>query len=228
MLSPDELTVLAYWEQEFFTSGRTPSANDTLKATRLSAAVVGRVLRSENFITACANRGIDARADAKLLTPEQLALANSLLDLTDTRTPTQKLKALEIPPRRYSAWQKQPAFRNYMQNRAEELFGDAMPEAHTALMRNVQQGDLPSIKLFYEISGRWSSKTVGELNVEFLMMKIIDILTRRLSGHPEILETIADDLAMLAPGPAKGEGTIAINVLPDASPREVEFSELEF
>jgi hypothetical protein len=224
-LSPDTLTVLSYWEQVWFTSGRTPSAAETLSACRnLSAQSLARILRSEDFQTACANRGIDALPEAKLLAPEQLALANTLLDLTDTRTPSQKLKALGISPRKYSAWQKQAVFRAYLARRAEDLFGDALPEAHTALMRNVQQGDLASIKLFYEISGRWSSKTVGELNVEFLMMKIIDILTRRLSAYPEILTQIADDLSTLAPGPTNGVAALNVETIPGI----VEHQELEF
>lgn len=198
-LSSDELIVLTYFEQEWFLNHRLPTASETVKKTALSAHTVSRVLKSTNFVTACANRGIDVIPEAKLLTPEQLALANSLLDLGDQRSPSQKLKALEIAPRQYSAWCKQPIFRQYMQRRAEDLFSDAMPEAHSALVRNLQNGDLNSIKLFYEMTGRWSPKYSGELDIQYLMMKIIDILSRRLAAHPEILESIADELSELAP-----------------------------
>jgi len=196
-LAHDELTVLTFFEQCWFLENRVPTINQTIKETGLANDTVRKVLASAGFQEACENRGINVPLEGKLLNPLQLALANTLLDFGDLATPGQKLKRLGISPRQYSAWLKQKAFKDYLSKRSEELFSDAMPEAHAALTRNIQNGDLASIKLFYEISGRWSSKTAGEVNIEFLMMKILDILYRHIPD-PEVLKAVAEELGQIS------------------------------
>jgi DNA-binding transcriptional MerR regulator len=196
-LSHEIITVLTCYEQHWYTDNKLPTVDKVVKETGFPRNEIRTILASLEFQEACANRGIDVNTEAKLLTPTQLALANTLLDFSDMATPAQKLKRLGVSPRQYSAWMKQKAFADYLRTRSEELFSDALPEAHAALVRNLQNGDVSSIKLFYEISGRWSSKTAGEVNIEFLMMKILDILYRYISD-PETLRLIANELGALA------------------------------
>ena len=215
-LSHEEVVILTYVEQCWYLESRIPTLDKIVKETSLDRAAIRTILASSIFQEACSNRGIDVNHEAKNLTPNQLALANTLLDFSDLATPAQKLKRLGVAPRQYSAWLKQTAFKSYLKTRAEELFDDAMPEAHSALVRNLQNGDLPSLKLFYEISGRWSSKTAGEVNIEFLMMRILDILYRHISD-PEQLRAIADELGALAGIPTKTNPALApreLHILP--------------
>lgn len=196
-LSPDVVTILTTYEESWYLENKLPSLDKTIRSSGLPRDRVRQVLASAEFAEACQNRGINVPVDGENLTPQQLALANTLMDFSDLATPAQKLKRLGVAPRQYSAWLKQKAFKEYLRNRSESLFTDAMPEAHAALIRNLQLGDVSSIKLFYEISGRWSSKTAGEVNIEFLMMKILDILYRHISDA-ETLTSIANELGQLA------------------------------
>jgi hypothetical protein len=185
-------------EQYWYEYAGTPTVNQISLSTGLSENFIRDKMLDPDFQEALKNRGLDILPTAQFLTPEQLATANMLLDFSDERTTRQKLNALGISHRQYSAWLKQRAFKQYVTNRAEQLFGDAMPEAHLALVGNVKRGDLNSIKLFYEMSGRWSSKTIEETNIEFLMMKLIEIIQRHITD-PVALAAIAEEIGGLMP-----------------------------
>lgn len=64
----------------------------------------------------------------KTLTPLQLAVANTMLDLIDTRSQKKKLQDLGVSTAVYSNWLKDPNFNNYLRTRAENLMGDASHE----------------------------------------------------------------------------------------------------
>lgn len=153
---------------------------------------VGRFLKSGIINEALERRGI-ILADLSMLRPEQLAAANAILDFSDHRSQKTKLNELGISTTQYAAWLKQPNFQRYVKQRAEALLGDVQHEAHASLLKNVQRGDLNSIKLYYELTGRWSSKTVGDLNVEFLIIKVIESIQKHVR-EPEVISAIAEDL----------------------------------
>ena len=73
-----------------------------------------------------------------------------------------------------------------------------MHEAHLALMDSVASGDVAAIKLYYEMTGRWSSKTVGDMNIEFVLMRILEILQQHIRD-PELLERIGNDFLKITP-----------------------------
>jgi hypothetical protein len=145
-----------------------------------------------------AERGITVDEPSESLTAEQLVLANTLLDLSDKRTERQKLQALGIPSAKYTAWKRDPGFAAYMRERAELALGDALPDIHMALIDTAKRGDISGIKLAYEITGRFNSKSANEVNIELLLLKIIEILQRHVD-NPVILQNIAGDLSLLAP-----------------------------
>lgn len=197
-LSQTEYEVLNYIEQEYMLSRFVPSAEVISERLGISLQKIKSLWDRPDFKAGLTARGIDLRTNSNgVLTSDQLACANTLLDFADTRSDKKKLQDLGIATQTYQGWLKDPAFSDYMTRRAEALFGDVMPDAHRALADNVRRGDLGSIKLFYEMTGRWSSKTVGELNIEFLMMKILETLQRHISD-PATLTAISDELLNLA------------------------------
>lgn len=159
---------------------------------------VGRFLQSRSINEALERRGI-ILADLSLLRPEQLAAANAVLDFSDHRSQKAKLNELGISTTQYNGWLKLGAFQRYVKQRAEALLGDVQHEAHSALLKNVQRGDLNSIKLYYELTGRWSSKTVGDLNVEFLIIKVIEAVQKHVKDPAEI-QAVAGELNSLLNG----------------------------
>lgn len=198
-LSQAEYEILNFIEQEYMLSRHLPTVEVISEKTGVPADRIRKLWEREDFKTAVRVRGVDTRVSPTgILTAEQLMLANTLLDFSDTRSHKKKLQDLGISSQTYQGWLRDPAFQGYMVQRAENLLPDVTAEAHLALVDNVRRGDLGSIKLYYEMTGRWSSKTVGELNVEFLLMKVLEAVQKHVSD-PKILENISDELMALAP-----------------------------
>ncbi len=89
-----------------------------------------------------------------MLTPIQLALANLLLNLQDKKPVKEKLKELsqefgvEVTTQQYNVWLRQPAFADYLKQRAESMFKSSDFAAYNGLVKSVESGDLNGIKLF--------------------------------------------------------------------------------
>lgn len=192
-----EYEVLNFIEQTYLLNRAVPSIEVISERTGVAENRVRKFWEREDFKAALEARGIDLRVQPNdILTAEQLMCANALLDFSDTRSHKKKLSDLKISSQTYQGWLRDPAFQAYMTARAENMLGDVLPEAHMALVDNVRRGDLGSIKLMYEMTGRWSSKTVGDLNVEFLLMKILEAVQKHVTD-PTILQNIAEELGTL-------------------------------
>lgn len=191
-----------YIEQRFLLDGTWPKAELISHGTGHSIGVVMAVLAESKLEQQLKSRGIsqrDIESAQDGLTTEQLRLANSLLDITDTRSDKKKMSDLGVTTTKYQAWLRLPKFSGYMRTRAELLLGDSMHVAHLALLDNVGKGDLGSIKTYYELTGRYSSKTLGDLNVEFVMVRLLEIIQKYVRD-PLVLEAISNDMLGLVGG----------------------------
>lgn len=201
-LNKDQYDFVNYVEQTYLSQGAIPSRAVAARQFGVSEDQVKRFYTNENVIAALKERGINlATKRDGIFSAEQVAYVNAILDPADTRSRRKLLADLGIKSTTVQSWNADPAFQTYLRDRAEAILPNAVSEAHIALVDNVMRGDMNAIKLVYEMSGRWSSKTVGELNVDFLMQKILEILTSELSDNPVVLTRIADKLGNLAGGP---------------------------
>ena len=197
---PNNETIKSQLANKYPKVNERPVANPDTVEGYWDKAKVGRCLGSKAVNEALERRGI-ILADISLLRPEQLAAANAVLDFSDHRSQKAKLNELGVSTSQYSGWLKLPQFQRYIKQRAEALLGDVQHEAHAALLKNVQRGDLNSIKLYYELTGRWSSKTVGDLNVEFILIKVIEAVQKHVKD-PVAIEAVAAELNGLINGAA--------------------------
>lgn len=206
-LTQKQYDLLNYIEQVYLLDGFVPSKDACCSAVGCSEQFYKDQHKNELFVKRLADRGIPTAQDAKqlaqagALTEEQLACVNTLLDFSDRRSRTKKLADLGINSQKYQAWLRDPAFQYYIRQRSENLLPDAMHEVHGALLDTAARGDTSAMKLYYEMTGRYSTKTVGEVNVEFLMMKIVEVVTKHVTD-PAALEAIANELSVLSPSTA--------------------------
>lgn len=214
-LSKTEQKVINYIVQYWFTQRGLPMPQLIAEHLKLDRTKVAMALSNKAVIYALEDQGI-TYADKGVLTEIQLAAANTLFDFNDRRSDTKKLADLGVSAATYAGWKRLPVFADYLQQRAENLFGDSHDEAVRSLIYNVRKGDMNGIKLYFEMTGRWSSKTAGEVNIEFLLIKIIEVLQIELSDQPERLTAIANKLQGLA-GQAAGGSITA----PPASLKEL-------
>lgn len=201
--SAQEYEIVNFVEQTYLLNRHVPSAEVVAEKLGFSKALVKGFMANDSFRKACEARGIRISGLAGstpngVLTEQQLAVANTLLDFADNRSQKKKLADLGVSSQTYQGWLRDPGYQAYVTQRAENLLPDITSEAHLALVDNVRRGDIQSIKLYYEMTGRWSSKTVGELNVEFLLMKILEVIQKHVTD-PATLEAIGGELSMLAP-----------------------------
>jgi len=197
-LSEQEWDVLNLVEQFYFLDGSVPTAQKVSEQLGRPLATVERLLSSKVMVEGLAARGIRIDKAPDLFSADQLAALALFFDTKDGRSLKKKFNDIGVTTQQWEAWKKEPTFSAYMRRRAEDALSANLAETEVALMDSAHRGDISAIKLHLEMAGRWSSKTVGELNVEFLLMKILEAVQKHVS-NPDTIEAIANELIALSP-----------------------------
>jgi len=142
------------------------------------------------------------------LTPEQLAVANSILNLADKRSITKKLQDFGVSPAKYGNWRKNESFNNYLRQRSEELLNNSIADVHLALVDAAQSGDMQAIKLFYDITGRHTQNSKQEVNVQMMLVGVIEAVQKYVTD-PAILQAIANDIQIATATSQTVQGELA-------------------
>lgn len=134
----------------------------------------------------------------------QLVVANTLLDLTDTRPIKKKLQDLGVSTYQYANWLKKPAFNEYLRKNADGMLGESQHEAVLALLDRVSSGDLRAIEYYHELTGRFqraSTKAAGgnAIDLQNIVVRIIEIINDEVHD-PDVAARISDKLKGLAAG----------------------------
>lgn len=228
-LDVDEYELLTFTEQYFLAKGEHP--NEAIaEQFNYDKKLFRSCVKNELFNKALAERGITPyialNADGSTkwtLTPQQLRVANCILNLTDNRSKKKKLTDLGIPSNTYESWLRDPNFTGYLRARGEALLGDIAHEAHQGLAENVRRGDLASIKYFNEITGRYVPAAEGKgVDVRSLLIQVIEIIQVEVADLPT-QQRIADKLIAIAKGSAgvpqfNGQPTIAVPAVKTREP----------
>lgn len=154
-------------------------------------------------------------ARREFLTPEQLAVANSMLNLADRRSQTKKLQDFGVSPAKFSNWKNDPIFNAYLRERSEALLPNSIGDVHLALIDAATSGDMQAIKLFYEITGRHTQQSAQTVNVQMMLVHVIEAVQEHVTD-PEVLKAIANRIQEVSGGVIKGE--LANDTSQDASP----------
>lgn len=131
------------------------------------------------------------------LDPMQLLVANSMLDLIDTRSQKKKLQDLGVSTGQYAAWMNDPVFSDYMRERAENMLGQGQHEAHLALLDKVRMGDMKAISYYNEMIGRFVTQNTGlgtntsGSDFKNILVRILEIINDEIDD-PAISLRIAD------------------------------------
>lgn len=216
-LTPKELQFCSYVDQIFRITGELP----TFERCKNSLGFVNRseydrMWNSRSVRTYLQGIGVDverATNNSDVLTPIQLLVINTLLDFNDPRPDHKKLKDLQVPTKTFSAWKRDPAFKAYLRKRVELIVGDDTDEIDRSLFERARDGDIQAIKYFNEVTGRYRPAVDGAGNrladVQFLILKVQEILLRNLQNQPELLRTIAAELEALANNASVGETVLS-------------------
>lgn len=204
-LTDAEYELLTFIEMEYSLTGYLPSMEICIERVGCSKQFYAKCFKADHFKQALLARGVSPSAvagtDGKgIITPQQMMVVNTLLDKNDTRSDKKKLADLNVPSQTYQGWLKDPAFHTYVSARCEALFPGMVNEAHRALYDVVARGDISAIKLVYEMTGRYTDKKASDVNIDFLLMKILETIQKHVT-EPATLQAIADDLALFTEAP---------------------------
>ena len=204
VLSENQVEALTYIEQCYFLQGDMPADEKLADVIGVGISTVKSWWKNDSFQTVLRAKGlpVEDRISGKsreVLLPEQLAVANKVLNLQDRRSLREKLEESGITSQKYQAWRRDPVFQRYMQKRAESMFSSGSDAAYVNLMKNVEGGSLDAAKLFFEMTGIYNPKISVELNVDTVMAGVIEIIQRRVKD-PATMEAIALDIEALISG----------------------------
>lgn len=115
-----------------------------------------------------------------------------LSDVTDKRSKSAKLKAAGISSIRFDKFLDQTKYRDYFLTAMDKVRAKAVVSGDLALIRNVENGDLQSIKYFYELTGKYRGEQETVTNLVLLLSKVMEVLARHVD--PAVLQTVADEL----------------------------------
>lgn len=195
-LTSSEKSLLSFFEQIWFLNGNLPTRDACVKAG-FGGVIFDKAIKSATFKESLERRGIVSRENPSVLTPEQLTVANVMLDLRDNRSQRKKLSECGVSTAKWEGWLRDTHFRAYLQTRSENLLGDNLHESHLALLDRVRNGDVGAIKYFNEITGRYVPASNEKVDVNGVLMKVLEIIQRHVSD-PLQLDKIAKDFMLLA------------------------------
>lgn len=125
-----------------------------------------------------------------------------MLDTTDTRTDKKKCQDLGVSTLKYQSWLKDPVFKDYLNQRAQQKFGDHTHEADLALLDRVRLGDMKAISYYNEMTGRYvtASARNGSQNVDVraLIVKILEIISDNVHDQDDLLRVSNELRKMIA------------------------------
>lgn len=217
-LTDNEVKIVTLIDQRFWETGGLIDDDRICEELGFPKQTVSKAWKKPEFRQALVARGVDLTPEASkgLLTPTQAILANLLFNIGDKRSVREKCEAVGVSTQQYTAWLRQPGFADYLRKRAESTFASTDFQAYQSLSQLVAEKDIQGIKLFFEMRGIYNPKLQVEINVEQVVVKVVEIITKHVSD-PDTLMAIAGEIEQLelSPGasPVAGHEAAAVGEL---------------
>ena len=121
---------------------------------------------------------------------------NILLDTGNSKSFGAKMKSLEplgVTTNHWNAWMDNPKYADYATTVFKKRFDSTLDmQADMALARNIQSGDLSSIKYYKELTGKFRPVNENNLAIATIIQIFMEIVGKHLS--PEVIDTVAEEL----------------------------------
>lgn len=233
-----ELDAVLYIERVHSSTGLVPGDADiieyltTTKDYESELIQITRLKANELFKKSMESRGIVVNYDrySQLnkvydLTPRQMAAASVMMNLVDRRSNEKKLRDIGVSTEEWSNWIQDAQFAEYLRERSEVLINNSVHEAHVGLLRGVQQGNTASIKLYYELTGRYNPQEEQTVNIRLVIGRVLEAIQKHVRD-PEKLNALAVEMSQIAieagtPNSLGGNSPVAKNsIVPGSSTRK--------
>lgn len=191
-------------------SGNIPSDADILEYLKLTKKYedvkeedLNNLKTNEPFLKSMAVRGLNvntAFGELRAVTdlkPRQIEAVAAMLNPIDRRSDEKKLRDIGVSTEEWGTWMQDNRFVKYVHGRAEQLLSNSTHEAHMGLIRGVRQGNTASIKLHYEITGRYNPNEENQVNVRMLIGRVLEAIQQEVQDS-ETLNRLAIKLSQIA------------------------------
>ena len=185
-LTTSEKELIAYYELQWGLRQYIPTIEEVAKYLKLTQVTVNYYLQRSQVVKALDKRGIPWRQHSQeQLTATQIAVATTMMNFADERPNKEKLDQLGINSETYNAWLKDPQFKNFIDNLADQNLRNVRPVAVTEFTKKIQGGDWNAIKYFLDVTGEVSSNEAPQSEV--LLRVIIEILQEEVKDQDTLL-----------------------------------------
>jgi hypothetical protein len=165
----------------------------------VTPVAIQKMLDNPLFKKSMDARGILIGSDYKPghLTVRQMAAAQVMTNPSDRRSEGKRLADLGITVDEWNGWRQNKSFNDFLIGKVERLLADSVHEAHLGLIKGVRNGNVPAIKLLYEITNRYNPDQENQVNVRLLLGKFVEVIQKYVKD-PEILGNMARELQQVA------------------------------
>lgn len=195
VLSELERNLINYCETEWFLKGALPTPERLCEEFKLTPKALNKILEEEIVQKSFTGRGMPV-IEGRDLPVEQITAINTILNMTDSRSQKKKLQDMGISAQQWNGWKQSKQFKAYYAKRVEQIFGDALPDVHMALMDRAVNGDLGALKFYYEITGHYTGDGRA-VDLKMILEQVFKIISMHVRDSSQ-LSAIAGDLLKLA------------------------------
>lgn len=199
-LSEWQIEAVNFIEKQHNTTGAMPGDSAIIDHLRflkyqINSQHIAELKENPLFIASMKSRGINL--EDYVITQRQMAAAAVMLNLTDRRSDEKKLRDIGVSTEEFQTWIQNRNFAEYMRQRSELMIENSVHLAHMGLMRGVNQGNTASIKLYYEMTGRYNPNEENQVNVRLLIGRVLEAIQKHVRD-PNTLNSLAIELSQLA------------------------------
>lgn len=197
-LSMLELQVINWVEQYWNEHGKFPPVG-TIRSRFPDGP---DVLERESVRVAMANRGISVPIGDEFpteLTQEQLACVSVILDWSDRRSHSAKLKSMGVTATKWAGWMKNSIFRDYVHSLSTRNLEDALHVAHEGLVNATSKGSVEAIKYYMELTGRYTADSGQMANFKVMVQRMVESIQRHVKDQ-DVIRLIAADFEVIMRG----------------------------
>ena len=193
---PKELKteIITYMETVFWETSAYPEKKVVAARFHLSMREVNLALNLTE--AALTNRGLPSPLPKNRLQtlegrldPTFVLACNAITNSVDKRSTAAKLKAIGVTPQQWQGFLANKAYFKYFSERMDDVFGKTEQAAKAALMKNVESGDLQSVKFYYELTNKYRPSETTALNLTLIISQLMEILAGYVTQ--DVLEAIA-------------------------------------
>jgi hypothetical protein len=205
-LSDAELDLIFFIERFATSNGVAPTrAQIDMRFTGLNDAFFEAFQSNPLVQKSFHARGIQWPPAGDHLSPEQMHAVAVMTDLVDRRSDEKKLRDLGITTRQWATWLQDDYFAEYLRDRSEKMIANSTHEIHRGLMKGVRNGNVASVKLAYELTGRYRPNEESQIDVRRVLHTFIEVIQKYVKD-PIVLHKIAMDLSNAASAESYSNG----------------------